>query len=77
MNNIIIGLLFLWGVCGLQLLLRDDKTCLNFNVENDNDKMLFTYHHNANLNTANLVIYDESGIVMAESGDGPDYKNFL
>jgi hypothetical protein len=60
----------------LQLLLREPLTCLSLEVPNDNDKLLFTYHHNVNLNTANLIINGPNG-PLAQSGTGPDYLNFL
>ena len=49
----------------LQLLLTSPNTCLGFEVENDGDKLLFNYHHNPNLGTANFLIYDLNGQILA------------
>ena len=61
----------------LQLFLNKPRTCLGFEVEDDGDKLLFTYHHNPNLGTANFLIFDTHGQLLAESGSGADYKSFL
>jgi hypothetical protein len=50
----------LTAVCSpLQLLLTRPRTCLGFEVENDGDRLMFTYHHNPNVGTANMLIYDD------------------
>jgi hypothetical protein len=61
----------------LQLLLTRPKTCLGFEAENDGDRLMFTYHHNPNVGTANMLIYDDAGTMIAESGSGVEHQTYL
>lgn len=74
---LLIATLLLTLTSSLQLYLNKARTCLGFEVENDGDKLLFNYHHNPNLGTANFLIFDTHGQLLAESGSGADYKTFL
>lgn len=49
----------------LQLLLTKPETCFGFEVEEDGDRLMFTYHHNPNIGTANMKIFDDTGNLIA------------
>jgi hypothetical protein len=49
----------------LQLLLTKPETCLGFEAEEDGDRLMFTYHHNPNMGTANMKIFDDADNLIA------------
>lgn len=64
-------------VSPLQLLLTRPTTCLGFEAENDGDRLMFTYHHNPNVGTANMLVYDGAGVLLAETGIGAEHQTYL
>lgn len=61
----------------MQLMLTKQRTCLGFEVDGEGERLMFTYHHNPNSGTANMLIYDDEGVLLAESGTGAEHQTYL
>lgn len=80
-NKIVTNAIFLMALmllCGsMEVVVKGDMTCFEFEVDQTEYPMLFSYHMNPHIDSVNMVVYDKQTRIIDQTGSDINYNSFL